>query len=374
MKRNILLTIALFFTLYIGRVNAQIVVGPFPQDSLDCLTKDCQEVPICSGFINCFLVELYAPFDFGDGTSDIKWRITNYSESTFQAAAFDLPNGTPAIWPPDGSVFRNRYNHDVVNPTAAGRIRFNARNAGTFSYGGFEVYQYIVNNADLATDRTVSVRMIAGRPWQVRYDETIEFDLDVCEGGIIPLPVELMSFTGTPKENTVQLDWATAMEKNNEVFDVQRSMDGKRFESIGFVKGVGNSNDVQRYSFLDKTPEPGTNYYRLKQVDSNGRSEYHRVIAVNVKGGGDNGIQMTVAPNPVSNGEFSIQLNMNDVGNQPSELQVFDMNGRIIYRQRVAEGAKHLDFNTQSLGLKPGMYIITISAGDKKNSKKLVVQ
>jgi hypothetical protein len=85
-------------------------------------------------------------------------------------------------------------------------------------------------------------------------------------------PVKLTSFTATAKAADAFLNWTTASEINNKGFDVERSVDGRTFESIGFVKGAGNSTRMLNYSLTDakafeKTP---VMYYRLKQVDFDG--------------------------------------------------------------------------------------------------------
>ena len=84
------------------------------------------------------------------------------------------------------------------------------------------------------------------------------------------LPVELISFNGVAENNEVRLTWETASELNNDFFDVERSQNGLNFEKIGTVKGNGNSNILNQYTFLDKDPYVGFNYYRLKQVDYDG--------------------------------------------------------------------------------------------------------
>src|SRR5687768_11589297 len=147
----------------------------------------CQQEPICTLSDDCFKFDYYGATDLGNGTSALKFRITNYSESTFKQAAFELPgNGTatnPAVRP--NNRFANRYNHNVVNPAQDSMIVFNAINAGTFSYGGFEVYYYVVNNADLnaPSGRFATINAMAGRSWQQQRTGSVRFDLVECGGG-----------------------------------------------------------------------------------------------------------------------------------------------------------------------------------------------
>ncbi len=87
------------------------------------------------------------------------------------------------------------------------------------------------------------------------------------------LPVELTSFTVTPKDKAVMLNWATATEVNNYGFEIERS-NSEVWEKIGFVEGHGNSYSPKEYSFYDDSPLPGNSSYRLKQIDTDGGYEY----------------------------------------------------------------------------------------------------
>ncbi|MFZ1282204.1 MAG: T9SS type A sorting domain-containing protein [Ignavibacteriaceae bacterium] len=95
------------------------------------------------------------------------------------------------------------------------------------------------------------------------------------------LPVELTSFTGSFIGNNVQLKWATATELNNSGFEIQRSVNGSAFATVGFVQGNGTTTEQKQYTFVDNTVTTRTGYaYRLKQIDFNGTFEYSSVVNV----------------------------------------------------------------------------------------------
>lgn len=96
---------------------------------------------------------------------------------------------------------------------------------------------------------------------------------------VISLPVDLVSFTGESTQNSIELKWETASEKNNSHFEVYRSLDAKSFEKIGQVVGQGNSQTLNGYDYTDKIVG-AVQYYQLKQVDFDGEYEYSKVIAV----------------------------------------------------------------------------------------------
>jgi hypothetical protein len=91
------------------------------------------------------------------------------------------------------------------------------------------------------------------------------------------LPIELSEFNALKNEYTTDLKWTTMSEKGNKAFEVQRSMDGTEFVKIGEVQGSNNSREKKNYSFTDKEPLNGGNYYRLKQIDHDGTFTYSEI-------------------------------------------------------------------------------------------------
>lgn len=92
-----------------------------------------------------------------------------------------------------------------------------------------------------------------------------------------PLPVTLVAFDVVPENQTALLSWSTSMETNSESFEVQQSVDARNWNAIGSVKSHGESNSPKAYSFVDKAPIAGKNYYRLKMIDTDGTFAYSRI-------------------------------------------------------------------------------------------------
>jgi hypothetical protein len=173
------------------------------------------------------------------------------------------------------------------------------------------------------------------------------------------LPVELTSFEGKATSNGNLLNWTTASEEDNKGFDIERSSDGKRFNKIGFVAGNGTSLQRQTYEFLDKSPNEGTAYYRLKQVDFNGKFEYSKIVSISNKALVAK--PLALYPNPVRDnltiengegkatirtidGKVMMQVNVNsekqnvDVSNLPNGIYVLSIqkpNGSAVTRKFV---------------------------------------
>ena len=95
------------------------------------------------------------------------------------------------------------------------------------------------------------------------------------------LPIELLYFSGEQKYcNQNILTWTTATETNNDHFEVERSLDAVSFKTIKEIPGAINSLETKKYVYVDSNPEPGINYYRLKQVDLDGTYKYANIIDV----------------------------------------------------------------------------------------------
>ncbi len=142
---------------------------------------------------------------------------------------------------------------------------------------------YVVNDYSDHGYRTASSSVI-------NLSGTYDFVLDFYENGggnrvsftytSGPLPVTWSFFDGYHQDGQNYIEWHTATELNNSGFEVQRSADGVAFDSIGFVAGNGTSRLPNTYNFIDSAPSYGWNYYRLKQIDLDGRIDYSRLIPV----------------------------------------------------------------------------------------------
>lgn len=161
-------------------------------------------------------------------------------------------------------------------------------NSGFIEVGGQYLSESLIPK-DKATVETLICKKITinisgpGLPDQTR----------IIEPGA--LPIELLSFDATANQNQVDLTWVTGSEKNNDFFTIERTVDGIDFEEVGKVAGQGNSSIKNQYSFTDFRPKNGVSYYRLRQTDYNGESEYFEVKSVNIQKGE---FVSNVYPNP----------------------------------------------------------------------------
>jgi hypothetical protein len=96
------------------------------------------------------------------------------------------------------------------------------------------------------------------------------------------LPIDLIDFKGELIDKIVYLNWKTLSEYNNKGFEIQRSRDLTQFEKLAFVQGKGNSNEVNEYEYIDVPPSSGIYYYRLAQLDYDGKSSLSNSIQIEI--------------------------------------------------------------------------------------------
>lgn len=134
-----------------------------------------------------------------------------------------------------------------------------------------------------------------------------------------PLPIELVAFNAWPLPGAVHLEWSTASEQDNAGFTVERSIDMDHWGAVAEVPGAGNSQQLLRYAATDERPLPGSAYYRLKQTDLDGTTDYSEVRHVVCKDRDD----LHLWPNPAGS---LVHVNMD----APGKVQVLDANGRSV--------------------------------------------
>ena len=180
------------------------------------------------------------------------------------------------------------------------------------------------------------------------------------------LPISFLRFSGNIKNNQTILNWATGTELNNKGFYVERSADGKNFSSIGFVQGAGNSSVEKSYSYTDakvNDVKSSTVYYRLKQMDVNGKITYSAILQLKT---GDI-IQWSIYPNPVTTNSW-VQFNITEA--VKVNLKVVASDGRII--QNIDKGTLQAGTYTipvNMLNAAKGVYFIKLTTGDKTYSQ-----
>ncbi len=140
---------------------------------------------------------------------------------------------------------------------------------------------------------------------------------------------------------------------------VEKSAEGLRWEELGRVAGAGTTTQPQSYTLTDDKPLPGLNYYRLRQVDFDGRFEYHKTIVVDFKGGQSGGLYLFPSP-----AQDRLHVNLPAPASQDGVLWLLDVQGRVLQRQTVAQGGTQAVFEVAALP--EGIYFVRME-GDVRS-------
>ncbi|MEO8414556.1 MAG: ELWxxDGT repeat protein [Ginsengibacter sp.] len=258
-----------------------------------------------------------------------------YTSSTFFFGASDATHGSE-LWQTDGTS---------ANTTMVKDINPNAGNANP------QLFFFVTNGKVMfgATD---------GIPAGL---DTM--DLYVVGGTFTALPVKLLDFTVTPKENDALLSWSTEQEINSKSFTIQRSYDGQHFDDIGSVNAQGTTYAVSKYSFTDDgimiSGKPVV-YYRLNAIDKDGKSALTNIISLKIKGNSQWSIRLL--SNPVK--DF-VSLLLSNVSGK-LQLSVRDVSGKVIYAKSMENMNGQI---TLPVPLQSGMYLLE---AENNNERKII--
>ncbi len=188
---------------------------------------------------------------------------------------------------------------------------------------------------------------------------------------LVNVPVELTSFSAnTNNAGQVVLNWETATETNNRIFEIERKTATGEYATVGFINGQGTTTQPHSYSFVDKNVNPGTYTYRLRQVDFNGQSEYSNEVEVSVSGPLTFNLQQNY-PNPF-NPTTTIYYTVPEAGQV--NLVVYNLIGEqvaVLVNGVVTSGQHEVTFNAKSLP--SGAYFYKLQSGNSVTIKKMLL-
>ena len=194
--------------------------------------------------------------------------------------------------------------------------------------------------------------------------------LDTLCGGNTSFPVEWISFDVKKDEQDAVLEWAVGSELNNDYFEVERSLDGYRFESIGFVEGKGTTNLSSDYSFRDVEVTQYARpvlYYRLRQVDTDGSFVFSHTVELNLSSPAP--VSMVVFPNPAE--QFAL-VDYYVKSNRSSRLEIMNVEGKIVQILPLHESKGRVLLDVRNFA--KGVYFVKMINELGTQTAKLVVR
>lgn len=164
------------------------------------------------------------------------------------------------------------------------------------------------------------------------------------------LPLQFISFNGSRRNKDIELNWVVANEINNKKFEVERSTGGITFNVIATISAKNNNNSGDSYSFIDKQPIGEILYYRLKQIDINGKYSYSKIITV--KGNNEN--LYSIYSNPVKD---KLTITSTKPFNHKVRLTIYNISGNKVY-DNTTDFKMTKEINV--FNLLPGAYTLNI--------------
>lgn len=330
--------------------------------------------------------------------------VITLSEAATQTINVDLSNSAPifnrpnvAAGPPGSLSTQTQCKYRVFSFTApvGGTYTFTSFNSeGTEDpFGALYQFSFVPSspltnflrsNDDYSADPTnknyaMSRTLTAGVTYylvstqffsDIPNDPIANYDVNITGPFLTPLPVEIVSFDANLLDHRVELTWETASERNCDRFDIQRSLDGTSFETIGQVSSksiAGSSSEKLSYNFIDVTPG-ALNYYRLTQVDLDGKLSISEVLKVENPNAGT---VFNLYPNPTAN---NLQLSYFTTKSSKVDIRVMNLTGGVVKRLEVVSGTGN-NGNSLSIGDLPnGLYLVQIDLNGKNAETIRVVK
>jgi uncharacterized repeat protein (TIGR01451 family) len=278
-------------------------------------------------------------------------------------------NGDLITSPTDANGARYTNNGTTTTVTDSGVRSATTDAAGTATLSGLGLTldpntgAITVLNRSLLRAGTYSVTVTTVDAYGGTNTQVVPFTI-----GFGPLPVELVSFEAAAQQQDALLTWRTAQEKNNDHFDVERSLDGVTFEKVGEKAGHGTTSAAQQYRFVDAgAARLGQQlYYRLRQVDTDGTPTTSEVRVVRF--GKSATVELSLFPNPATD---LVRVRLTGVSGQ-AQATLYGTTGQLLRKQSF-DAAQAATLDVQSLPA--GTYLVRIQAADGKvYTQRLVKQ
>lgn len=291
----------------------------------------------------------------GSTADDISVRVKNYAYSQGETGGINTNNAVSGTWvidealPGGSNATLTLQWPQVIEMPGFNRSlsRLAHYTAGAWEYG----------SADIAAS--------GSNPYSVTRSGFTSFS-PFAVGMLDALPVTWLGFNGRHENQNNYLYWTIANQVSNEYFEIEASVNGFDFTPIGRIAGAINSNSVEEYYFIHENVKAPLTYYRIKQVDADGRFSYS--VIIKIEQANINFDLLQLIPNPVINRTSLAGLSAIA---QEIEIRITNLAGRVIYRQNAALQRGYNSFTIDLANQPAGVYVLETQ---DKNGRKQVLK
>jgi hypothetical protein len=246
---------------------------------------------------------------------------------------------------------------------------FNCSNLPIFPLGISDNAFELTCSSSSINSRYLSVYMMVGVTYLIAIDgfAGTECSYYLNIGPAVVLPVELLSFNAIEEDGKAFINWSTASEMNSAYYNIERGENVNDFKEIGSVEAAGNSTSIKKYQFEDKDFTSGqTFYYRLKQVDNDGRFTYSKIVALEIKNSAKG---IAILNNPVS--EY-LSIIFSSAADDDRTLNVYSAIGTLVASFKVPAKEGYNEFHYNVSLLHKGMYIVELSGKSDHDFSRII--
>jgi len=224
-------------------------------------------------------------------------------------------------------------------------LRLLVDNDGDFSNGGTSCYAHGASGLTINYNSSTGVFSFSNISTSILPNNATRFITIASVSSTTALPVDLYSFSGSCEEGHPQLKWQSMSEYNNDYYLVERSKDGRVFETISTIPGKGTVDEISHYYYTDTENTAGGTYYRLSQVDFDGSKSVFKTIFLNC----EEDTMIDIYPNPF---EQTLHVKAEDGSGL---FTVRDLRGSIVFQSRYLQGEQTFNMPDK---LNAGVYTV----------------
>ncbi len=293
-------------------------------------------------------------------TMELSFGTTGTGQGRVVAIA-EAPGGMPVpLTAADGQFYTAATCYGQGSPLGSGYVVYNGTGHSVVVSGLSPNTFYYVTNAEYNAD-----------PQSIAYNTEGISMSTATRSATAPLPVELTSFGGTvDTQNLATLRWATASERNAAYFALERSADGITFAETARVAAGGTTTRALSYRWTDAKPLTSLTYYRLRQIDADGKTQYSNAVALAPSALSGRSVQ--VYPNPGAGSE--IQLLLQGYDDETVEVCLTDALGRSLFTRKLLLASNYyLAPLAAPDKLAAGSYILTVKSKSSSSQKRITI-